>query len=84
MATVQIADELLHQAQEIAASTGYPTPDSFIEEATRQMLKKLKAVKFQRRTQRIRKQMKRHGLSEEAILADFEQFCRSLSERTNS
>lgn len=84
MATVQIADELLHQAKEMAASTGYPTPDSLIEEATRQLLKKLKAAEFQRRTQRTREQMKQLNISEAEILADFEQFRRSLSEETDS
>ena len=84
MATVQIADELLHQAKEMAASVGYPTPDSLIEEATRQMLRKLKAAEFQRRTQRIGDQMKQQGIKAEEILADFERFRQSLWEEKDS
>ncbi len=84
MATVQIADDLLHQAREIAASVGYSTPDSLVEEATRQMLKKLKAPEFHRRTQQIRVQMKQQGISEEEILADFERFRQSLAEEKAS
>jgi molybdopterin-biosynthesis enzyme MoeA-like protein len=80
MATVQISDELLYQAQQFAVSVGYPTPDSLIEEATRQMIKKLKADEFQRRTQQICTQMKQQGISEAEILADFEQFRQSLPE----
>lgn len=84
MATVQITDELLRQVKEMAARVGYLTPDSLIEEATRHMLKKLKAAEFQRRTQQIRDQMKQQGISEEAILDDFDQFRRSLPEEIDS
>ncbi|MFQ6041595.1 MAG: hypothetical protein ACE5PV_12120 [Candidatus Poribacteria bacterium] len=79
MATIVISDELLHQAEEIAANVGYPTLNSLIEEAIRQKLFQLQAEKSQRFTQRIRDKMQRKGISEEAILADFERFRQSIS-----
>ena len=79
MATIMISDELLHQAKKVAAIAGYPTPDSLIEEAIRQKLFQLQAEESQRLTQRIRDKMQQRGISEAAILADFERFRQSLS-----
>lgn len=79
MATIVISDELLHQAKEIAASVGYPTLNALIEEAIRQKLFQLQEKESQQLTQRIRDKMQRKGISEEAILADFECFRQSIS-----
>ena len=84
MATIHIADELLYQAKAMAPSAGYPTPDSLIEDAIRQMLKKLRSAEFQQRTQRIRDQMKQLRIPEEEVLADFEQFRQSLPEKMDA
>lgn len=78
MATVIIADELLHKAQEAATNAGYETPDSLIEEAIRQKLRQLQSDRSQQLTQRIRDKMNKKGISEQALLADFEKFRQSL------
>ncbi|MBI1927102.1 hypothetical protein HYR99_23025 [Candidatus Poribacteria bacterium] len=96
MTTVAISDELAHQAKLVAARTGYPTPESLIEEAIQQKLIQLQVEPFatlkgklraiprieaeesQRFTQRIRDKIQEKGISEEAILADFERFRQSL------
>jgi metal-responsive CopG/Arc/MetJ family transcriptional regulator len=82
MATITIAEELLHQAKAVAANAGYPTPDSLIEDAIRQMLKKMTAAESQRLTQNIRDRMEQKGISEEAILTDFERFRQVPSKET--
>ena len=82
MATISIPDKLVHQAKLVAARAGYSTPESLIEEAIWQKLVQLQSEKSQRLTQRIRDKMQEKGISEEAILADFEQFRQSPLKET--
>lgn len=78
MTTIAIPDELAHQVKLVASSAGYSTPELLIEEAIRQKLVQLQAEESQQLTQRIRNKMIEKGISEEAILADFERFRQSL------
>ncbi len=82
MATIAISDELVHQAKLVAARAGYSTPELLIEEAIRQKLVQLQTEESRRLTQRIRDKMQEKGISEEAILADFERFRQSLLKET--
>lgn len=82
MATIAISDELVHQAKLVATRAGYSTPELLIEEAIRQKLVQLQTEESRRLTQRIRDKMQEKGISEEAILADFERFRQSLLKET--
>ena len=78
MATVVISDELLQQAKQAAITAGYASPDLLIEEAIAQKIESLRSEASDRLTQHIRERMISAGLSEEEILADFEEFRQSL------
>jgi ribosomal protein S8 len=75
---VKVSSKIKKEISEILEGYGYKNEKEFIEDALRRRILELKKIDFLVKTEKIRKAMRKKGVTEEEILRDFEKF-RSLN-----
>jgi hypothetical protein len=75
---VKVSSKIKKEISEILEGYGYKNEKEFIEDALWRRILELKKIDFLVKTEKIRKAMKKKGVTEEEILRDFEKF-RSLN-----
>jgi ribosomal protein S8 len=75
---VKVSSKIKKEIAEILECYGYKNEKEFIEDALWRRILELKKIDFLVKTEKIRKAMRKKGVTEEEILRDFEKF-RSLN-----
>jgi|FaiFalDrversion2_1042247.scaffolds.fasta_scaffold07118_3 ribosomal protein S8 len=75
---VKVSSKIKKEIAEILEGYGYKNEKEFIEDALWRRILELKKIDFLVKTEKIRKAMRKKGVTEEEILRDFEKF-RSLN-----
>jgi hypothetical protein len=75
---VKVSSKIKKEISEILEGYGYKNEKEFIEDALWRRILELKKIDFLVKTEKIRKAMRKKGVTEEEILRDFEKF-RSLN-----
>jgi ribosomal protein S8 len=75
---VKISSKMKREILDFLKDFGYKSEKEFIEDAILHRILELKKLDFLIRTEKIKKAMRKKGITEEEILRDFERFRHSI------